>query len=368
MSRPGSSPVWTSRSASATRPAKRAGRRRSFAVGAAIGMRGGVEIGAAELFAFAASRRSRADPRCRRHRCRARSRKCARRSAPLRAAVGERIFRRLLVARGDGLGGGVDQRDLGREHVAEQAGNAPGDVDARPAEAGRRQHLDAGDAAGGRIPLRPAAHQRQPLRDLLAAGAQRGRAPEIDDQRARPVAMLLQIAAQHFVGGRAAEIEGGRRRHGARIGGEEIAAGRQHIGAAARRRAGRAGGDVAAVERGKQRRVRSAAALSPRIGVGSSAFGAAIDVQAVLDGEILEVAEPGVDAAQRLVGRVGFGRRRLRRRARSSAPSRRSASPAGRGGDGRGRRPAHIRRPAARASAGSRRARRRPAAAADGRA
>ena len=33
---------------------------------------------------------------------------------------------------------------------------------------------------------------------------------------------------------------------------------------------------------------------------------AAKDVQAVLDGEILEVAEPGIDAAQRLVGRVGF--------------------------------------------------------------
>ena len=30
-------------------------------------------------------------------------------------------------------------------------------------------------------------------------------------------------------------------------------------------------------------------------------------MQPVLDGEILEVAEPGVDAAQRLVRRVGFG-------------------------------------------------------------
>ena len=30
-------------------------------------------------------------------------------------------------------------------------------------------------------------------------------------------------------------------------------------------------------------------------------------MQAVLDGEILEVAEPGVDAAQRFVGRVGSG-------------------------------------------------------------
>ena len=46
--------------------------------------------------------------------------------------------------------------------------------------------------------------------------------------------------------------------------------------------------------------------------IGFVGRGAAIDVQPVLDGEILEVAEPGVDAAQRLVGSVraadaGFG-------------------------------------------------------------
>ena len=128
--------------------------------------------------------------------------------------------------------------------------------------------------------------------------------------------MILQIAAQHLVGGGAAEIEGGRRRHCARVGGEQIAAGRQHVGAATRRRAGRTGGDVAAVEGGDQRVALGSGALAADC-VDLVIGRAAIDVQAILDGEILEVAEPGVDAAQRLVGRVGFRRRRLRRPGRS---------------------------------------------------
>ena len=112
--------------------------------------------------------------------------------------------------------------------------------------------------------------------------------------------MVLRVAAHHLVGRGAAKLEGGRRRHGARIGGEQIAPGRQHVGAAARRRAGRAGLDVAAVERGKQ-----------RVALGLGAAGAqrvrlvgrvaAVDVQPVLDGEILEVAEPGIDPEQRRV-------------------------------------------------------------------
>ena len=93
----------------------------------------------------------------------------------------------------------------------------------------RRQHLDAGDAAGRGVPLRPAAHQRKSLSDFLAAGAQRGRAPEVDHQRARPVAMVLHVAPQHFGSSGFADVEGGRRRHGARVGGEEVAAGRQDI-------------------------------------------------------------------------------------------------------------------------------------------
>lgn len=117
--------------------------------------------------------------------------------------------------------------------------------------------------------------------------------------------MILQVAAQHLPGGGAAEVEGGRRRHRARVGGEQIAAGRQHVGAATRRRAGRTSSDVAAVERCDQRAALGSGALAAncvRLVIG----GAAIDMQAILDGEILEIAEPGIDAAQRLVRRVGF--------------------------------------------------------------
>ena len=117
--------------------------------------------------------------------------------------------------------------------------------------------------------------------------------------------MVLHVAAQHFGRGCLADVECGRRRHGARVGGEEVAAGRQHVLAAARRRAGRAGRHMAAVERGYQRRALGLGAfLADRLAVRLSA---AVDVQPVLDGEILEVAEPGVDAAQRLVRRVGAG-------------------------------------------------------------
>ena len=76
--------------------------------------------------------------------------------------------------------------------------------------------------------------------------------------------------------------------------------------AAARRRPRRARRDVAAVERGEQRRPLGRRA--GRAASGSLARAARpIDMQPVLDGEILEVAEPGVDAAQRLVGRVALG-------------------------------------------------------------
>ena len=61
-----------------------------------------------------------------------------------------------------------------------------------------------------------------------------------------------------------------------------------------------------AARRARPRRSQAAADRS------SSGADAAIDMQAVLDGEILEVAEPGVDAAQRLVRRVGLRRRRPR--------------------------------------------------------
>ena len=264
--------------------------------------------------------------------------------------IRQRIFRGVFVTRGDGGRGRVDQCDLRREHVAKETRDAPGHIDARPAQTRRRQHVDCGDATGRGIPLRAAAHQPKPLRDLLAAGAQRGAAPKVDDQRARPVAVILPVAAQNLLGSRLAKLEGGRRRHGTGIGGEEVAAGGKDVFAPTRRRAGGAGGDMAAIERRKQRPTLGLRAFLPQR-VGLAIGCAAKDVEPVLDGKILEVAEPGVDAAQRLVRRVRRRPHRPPRRCRCGRRCPRSASPAGRGGGGRARRPAHIRRPAVRASA-----------------
>ena len=87
------------------------------------------------------------------------------------ARGGERVLFIQLVARGYSLHSRIEKRDLGREEIAKQAGNAPGDVDAGAARGSSRQHFDAGDATAGMIPDRPAAQERQALRDFLAAGA-----------------------------------------------------------------------------------------------------------------------------------------------------------------------------------------------------
>ena len=87
----------------------------------------------------------------------------------------------------------------------------------------------------GMIPDRPAAQQREALRDFLAAGAERGAAPQIDHHAARRLAVGLQMRAQYFVGGEPAEIHRGWRRQRAGIGGEEVAPGRQHVAPATRR-------------------------------------------------------------------------------------------------------------------------------------
>ncbi|SLI85900.1 Uncharacterised protein [Mycobacteroides abscessus subsp. abscessus] len=52
-----------------------------------------------------------------------------------------------------------------RERVAEEAADADGDVDARAAEFGERDHLEGGDAAAGLVPHRPHAQQREPHTD-----------------------------------------------------------------------------------------------------------------------------------------------------------------------------------------------------------
>ena len=86
------------------------------------------------------------------------------------------------------------------------------------------------------------------------------------------------------------------RRQHTRIGGEEIAPGRQHVAASARRRAGRSGRNPPAVERGEQRGALGRGARLPGRIVAVRGRHAAVDVQAVLDGEVLEIAQPGVDA------------------------------------------------------------------------
>ena len=155
---------------------KCAGRCVAFAVGAAIGVRRGGEIGGADRVGVRAAAEQILDAGAIGARRGAEDAIETRLRLPP-ARGGERIFVVVLVARGDRLHGGIDQRDLRREQIAEQSGNAPGDVDARTADGRRRQHFDAGDAAARRLPDRPAAHQRKSLRDLLAAGAQRGAAP-----------------------------------------------------------------------------------------------------------------------------------------------------------------------------------------------
>ena len=226
----------------------------------------------------------------------------------------QRVLRIGFLACGNRASRGVQQRDLPRKEIAEQAGYAPGHVDARSPGCRRRQHLDAGDASGRVVPGGPAAHQREALRHLLAARSQRRAAPKVDDERAGHLAVRLQMRANHLVGCEPAEVHRGRRRQHAGIGGEEIAAGRQHIAASARWRAGRTGRDASAVERGKEGGALGGGTRRPRRLRRIRRGCPAVDVQAVFDGEVLEIAEPGIDAAQRLVGAevgvdAGFARK-----------------------------------------------------------
>ena len=167
---------------------------------------------------------------------------------------GDRVRGFVLVEGGNGANGGIDEIDLPREGVAEHAGNLQGDVDARAAEGGEADDLEAGDAAGARLPHRLGADQRQHLRDVVAAGPHVGRAPGRERDRARPLAFVLKIAERHGIGSAAAERPRRSGRDRAHIDGIEVAAGRQHVGPASGRRAGGTGRDEPAVERGEDGR------------------------------------------------------------------------------------------------------------------
>src|ERR671931_385698 len=157
--------------------------------------------------------------------------------------------------------------------------------------------------AGNKSRNRPEMRQVTSTRDLpmlavgnlLAAGAQGGAAPKIDDRRARHFAMRLRVGADHLVGGKAAEIARRRRRQHARIGDEHVTSGRQDVAATAPWRAGGAGRDAATVQRGEDRNAFRLRARAPSR-IPDIRGRAHIDMKSVLDAEILEIAEPSVDA------------------------------------------------------------------------
>ncbi len=167
-------------------------------------------------------------------------------------ARGQRVDGFGLVERGDRARRRVDEIDEIGEGVAKEAGDPQGDVDAWPVEDAGGQDLEAGDAAGPWLPLRAHAHQRQRLRDIVAAGPHAGRAPGRKREAARIDAMLLGMQLDEALRRLPAELPRRRRRHRARIDGIEVASGRQDIRPPAARRARRAGCDEAPGKPGKQ--------------------------------------------------------------------------------------------------------------------
>src|SRR6185437_5332080 len=237
--------------------------------------------------------------------------------------TGERIVAGAFFKRGDGADRGREQRDLAWEHVAEQAGNAQRHVDPRPPQHRERQNFEAADAGGRRIPDRTAAEEREGLREIVAAGAHGRRAPEVEHDALRPFAVVLRVALEDFVGGAAADLPGVAGRGRTRIDGVEIAAGRQNVEPATRGRAGRPGRNKASAKRAQEAKQFGGAAcgyalgqsfflrlLSDRSG-GKEALGAlrraAEYVEAVADAHVLQVAEPGVEGDQGLIGRLAVG-------------------------------------------------------------
>ena len=156
----------------------------------------------------------------------------------------------------------------------------------------------------------------KPLRDLLAAGAQRGAAPEVDDDaRAasrRGVCRCARTTSSAASRPRSIAVGVGSVRGSAvkRL---------RPVGSTSRRpRAGEPAGPGATrrPSSAASSAARSASALCAPRRIVDCRRRAAVDVQAVLDGEILEIAQPGIDAAQRLVGADVGRRRRPRARGR----------------------------------------------------
>ena len=159
------------------------------------------------------------------------------------------------------------------------------------------------------------------MREIIAAGAHGRRTPEVEHDALRPFAMVLRVALADLFGRAPADLPGVAGRGGTRIDGVEIAAGRQNVETAARRRASRpwrhelspkraqqaegfggAAGGHALAQRVARRRVK----IEP--GEAVSAVGRASEhMQAIADPHLLHVAEPGVEGDERLLGRLVIG-------------------------------------------------------------
>ena len=111
-----------------------------------------------------------------------------------RPGGGERVAARGLVEAGDGPGRRVEERDLGRERVAEEPRHAKGHVHPRAVEEVEGEDLEPGDPPGARLPRRPHSHEGESLRDVVAAGSHVRRAPRGEGHPPRPLPVLLAVA------------------------------------------------------------------------------------------------------------------------------------------------------------------------------
>src|SRR4051812_29314899 len=105
------------------------------------------------------------------------------------------------------------------EGITEEAGDAADDVDARVAELGERDDLEADDASALHLPARPHAEQRQYLCDVVALRAHRTRAPDRDTDGVGVATFLAQEAIEHAGSEQLTGLPGGGTRHDARVDG-----------------------------------------------------------------------------------------------------------------------------------------------------
>ncbi len=157
----------------------------------------------------------------------------------------------------------------------------------------------------------------QSLGEIVAAGAQRGRRPQVEHDRAWVLAFILQVAAHDLRSRAHADHCGCAGGNGARIDSREIAPARQHVEPPARGRPGGARRDSATVERRQKCGALAAGAVGNQrlgppfqlwrrarkvpqrclqeLGPRFVSWCSAEHVQTIADGEVLDVAKLGVE-------------------------------------------------------------------------